>query len=101
MTERKRNRSYVWYLYTTDANTNEVFSREIPAENASRDIECADGKERPMWMCKYKHIDLFLKNKTTFNLKFQVFVKEGGGLPRLWKGWPKKKPIIKRVSALK
>ena len=92
MTKRKRSREYTWYLYTKDAMTNEIFSREIPAENANSSVECKDGKTRQMWVCEYKHVDLFLKNKLAFKLKFQVFLKEGGSLPEPWKGWPKKKP---------
>lgn len=79
----------VWYVEAT-GHTNEVIARELPAENAHKDVLCQDGKKRNLWECSYSFISQLLKNALHAKLTFTVYYRESRHGPvKLW-------PFIRR-----
>jgi len=70
-------REITWYIFTNDAYTNQVISRELPSENANDSILCFDGVERKLWNCDGPFVTKMRRNKTLQNLHFEIFKKEG------------------------
>lgn len=92
-----------WYVEAT-GHTNEVIARELPEENAHKDVLCQDGEKRDFWECDYAFITKLVKNETVGQLQFRVFYREGRHGPA--KPWPflkrKRKPAIgKGMAGLK
>lgn len=79
LTEQIMEIKYSWFIEPLDSFTNEVISRELPEENCSRETLCADGKKRNLWRCGYALISQLKRSKKYSNLKFRVFVRQGGG----------------------
>ncbi len=71
---------YAWFLEPLDKHTNDIISSELGEEDFQRHIACADGTRRDLWRCENHRLISKLKtSKSQFNLKFNIFVREGGG----------------------
>lgn len=75
---------YQWFVEPLDSLTNETISRELTEENCLRGALCADGKKRNLWSCDYSLISK-LRRSRKIGLKFNVFVRQGGGKIRQFK----------------
>ena len=74
-----------WYVEALTAHTNEVIARELPPENAHKDVLCQDGVRRDFWECSYRFVSRLIKNKATANLEFKVFYRAYRSAPvKLW-----------------
>ena len=76
-----RQRHYTWYLepINDDAHTNKVFASELNEKEACRGMLCQDGQKRNLWRCDYNAVGIMRQNREQLNLRFRVFVQEGGG----------------------
>jgi len=90
--------NYTWYVEPLDGFTNEYISRELPAEDALRDQECADGEKHNIWLCKFKFITRLKHSQE--RLRYVVWVQEGNGKKRKWIPPRNKKLQLKRAREL-
>jgi len=77
----ERQRHYTWYIepINNDAYTNKICTSELDEQNACREMLCEDGKRRNLWRCDYQTVGIMRQNRQQLNLRFRVFVQEGGG----------------------
>lgn len=85
-----------WYIFTNDAHTNQVISRELPSENTMTGIMCADGVERNLWKCDGQFVTKIRQSKKDQHLVFEIFKKDGKYGPIKKATFLKVKPKIKK-----
>lgn len=73
----KKKREVFWFIYTNDAYTNEVISRELPPEDTMDGVKCFDGIRRKLWRCDGQFVTRMRKNEKAQKLSFEIFKKEG------------------------
>ena len=73
----KNQREIFWFIFTNDAFTNEVISRELPPEDTVNDVKCFDGINRKLWKCDGQFVTKIRKNKISQKLDFEIFKREG------------------------
>jgi len=66
-----------WFIFTDHGYTNEVISRELPAEDTLDGVECSDGVIRKLWKCDGPFVTKILKNKKPKQLDFSIFKRDG------------------------
>ncbi len=88
----ERRRNYTWYICPLDGWTNQVISREIREENAYSEIEVSvQGVciKKKLWECDFDTLMRVRSSKKRLNLRFKIWVKEGGGIIRPAPPWMK------------
>ena len=66
-----------WFIFTNDAYTNQVISRELPVESINDAIKCFDGVERQLWQCDGQFITKMRRNEKIQGFHFEIFKREG------------------------
>jgi hypothetical protein len=79
-----KNRLYHWLVEPLDAHTNEVFSRELPAEDALREVRDSKNVPRNLWRVSRMLLGIFRKSRKDLNLKFRIYSQEGNGQIRFY-----------------
>jgi hypothetical protein len=98
------DRQYLWFVEPKDADTNEIIARSLSllGQGSGRAHIFIDntGKEIKGWEVDHSYITELQKNVSTFNLKFEVYVKEGGSVSRKNKLhlYKKKKAKTKKIE---
>ncbi len=78
--KKLKREKYSWFIEPLDSYTNGVIARELSGENFEREILCGDKVKRNLWRCaSYDIIAKLLRRKNDINVKFNIFVREGGG----------------------
>lgn len=76
-----RERTIIWFIYTTDSYTNKVISEEPSEKTAHEGKICADGVSRTLWECKDRFITKIRKCKEDLHLTFDIYKKVGKNGP--------------------
>lgn len=64
---------YFWYVEPSDSHTNEVFSRELPHRDCSREVVDAKGKRHNLWECPPETVAQFVNSREDQHLMFRIF----------------------------
>ncbi len=77
-----RKRTYEWFIEPLDADTNSAIAREVPDENALRGVADDAGVRHDLYRISATLMAKFRGSRRQCGLKFNLFVREGGGALR-------------------
>lgn len=94
-------REYEWYVFAHDMHTNAVIAQALdPGVSLAFAIPCEDGESRNLWNADHALLSYLKESKKKQEvLNFDVYVKVGGGKPKLWEGFPDER-FAKELRAL-
>lgn len=94
-------RTYEWFVFPIDANTNRVISETWPMLSFYEAVLCDDGVRRSMWLMEsYEQITQLVASKEQRKLLFHVYNRAAPHLTaRSWKFAGKKSTAKKPVPA--
>ena len=78
----ERERTYHWFVEPLDATTNAALARELPEEDALRDVHDDQGESHNVYRVGSKTLSFLRNSKSQSGLKFRIYVKEGHGKMR-------------------